>query len=226
MGVIEKIKSLRKSETPGEIEKALLSGELGKIWTSSERYQYIETIALSWLVVEVHEPEFIEWMQAHQWKYVVHHTDGNPLNNVYLNLRVMKRSEHIKLHFSDPKFTKNVEQRNEKISVSMKAYHADPANVKDIEARGKKISAYLANPVNAKDIEVRHKKLSKTLRKYWVDLLAFESLFTVKDYATVSKICLATAYYRLESLCRSGEIVCKRELIGSYWQNTYSIERR
>lgn len=119
--MIEKIESLRPNKTPDAIESLLLSGKIGKIRIDGDGYQRIKGVQLSWLTVEAHKPGFIEWMRMHSHKYVVHHKDGNPLNNIFSNLQVMTRSEHVSMHRI--------------------AYNADPMNAEDIkvshEAQGK-----------------------------------------------------------------------------------------
>lgn len=118
--MIEKIESLRTTKTPNEIETVLLSGQLGEIRIGSSGYQYIENLALSHLVVEIHNPGFIKWMLEHPNEYVVHHLDGNILNNVYLNLQVMNRSNHASMHdivcYADPANAEAVDDRNKAIS--------------------------------------------------------------------------------------------------------------
>lgn len=84
------IESLRDRKTPDEIETMLLGGEFGEIRTHANSYQYINSLAVSYLIVEIHEPGFIIRMRQHPQEYVVHHKDGNPSNNIYSNLRMMK----------------------------------------------------------------------------------------------------------------------------------------
>lgn len=179
--ILTEVESLRDKKTTVEIEQLLLNEELGEIGVSSNGYQYVDDLAVSHLVIEIHNPGFLEWMRNHPNKYVVHHIDSNPLNNVYLNLQVMKRSEHSRIHavtyHSDPK---NVEAKKdtakaiskariayfadpanaEKVSIATTAYYANPDNAEDIEARYKKVSDWYKDPANAESLKARSKALS------------------------------------------------------------------
>lgn len=216
------IETLREENTLDEIERALLSGKLGSIKIGSGGYQYIGNTLLSHLVIEIYEPGFIE---NYTKDTVVHHKDGNRLNNIYLNLQVMKRSDHTRMHITDPRFTKTEEVRVQKIS----AYHSDPENAEAIEARYDKVSrsmiAYLASSDNTDVIKARSRRQSKslslTLQKKWLPLETFLKLFTIREYAEASKIGFDTAKYRLTVLFREGKITCEKELIDSHWCNIY-----
>lgn len=43
--------------------------------------------------------------------YVVHHIDYNPINNLYTNLKVMTRAEHIRLHHKGQKCSQITKQK-------------------------------------------------------------------------------------------------------------------
>lgn len=222
--MIEKIKALKNKGLPlEEIENLLLTEELGKIETWPNGYQYIENFALSWLIVEVHKPRFIEWMGAHSKKFVVHHRDGNPTNNLRSNLRIMSRSIHLSLHRNDPRFAEVEKARNEKHL----DWYKDSSNAETEKARGKKISAYYKGPANAEIIETRSKKHSEILRKNngWITSESntefFKSPFTVREYAVASEISLNTAQDRLASLFRSKEVTSEKRLISGKQCNVF-----
>ena len=44
---------------------------------------------------------FGDWIDDPNDYYVIHHIDGNPLNNCVLNLEPMKQKDHAKLHHKD-----------------------------------------------------------------------------------------------------------------------------
>lgn len=171
--VLSKIETLRVEKTSKKIEQLLLNDKLGKVYTDPGKYQFIGTIRLSWLVVEAYLPGFIKWMWMHPNEYVVHHKDGNPLNNAYVNLQVMKRSAHVSMHNTDLKYKEANRIRSEKISKSLIAYNADPNNAEDIENRHKEQSKlmikYHDDPNNAEDIVVRYENASKSLIDWWKD---------------------------------------------------------
>lgn len=112
MNVINEIETLRNKKTPDEIDQLLVNGELGEIHFWNGR-PYIGNLALSYLIVEVHEPGFIENRPKGT---VVHHIDGNPMNNAYVNLRVMSLSDHTSLHRTDPRFAEDIENIGKAIS--------------------------------------------------------------------------------------------------------------
>lgn len=199
--MIEKIESLRRDNTPNGIESLLLTGKLGEIRTDTYGYLRITDIKINWLVVEVHKPGFIEWMWKHPNKYVVHHIDGDKLNNVYSNLQVMSRSDHTKLHRTDPRFAETEEARCRKLSKSATAYNSDPNNVEDINARA------IA--------------MSETKRKKWSDLSKFTKFFTVGEYAEVGGISADRAQHRLMALFREGQVIREKVLSDGKWYNVY-----
>lgn len=195
--VLEKIESLRKDKTPNEIEDLLLNGKLGNVRADTNGYQYIGIITLSSLVVEAHRFGFVKCMWMHPYKYVVHHKDGNPLNNIYENLQVMKWADHIKFH------------RTAYIGKKHSDWFKDPVNAETIEARCKAISK------------------TKRKDNGWItpesNFELFGSPFTRKDYAEASKILLVTAWSRLSVLLKEGQITCKKELINGSWCNVYRV---
>lgn len=222
MKILEKIKALKnEGKSPDKIEKALLSEKLGKIVISHGGYQFIGDLALSHLVVEAHNPGFINWMIKHPNANVVHHKDRDITNNTYLNLQVMSQSDHSRMHRTDPKFIEAEKARNKKHS----EWFTDPANAKAIEARNKKISGslvtYNANLANVEAVETKSKAMSETKRKNWPDLSTFKKLFTIREYTEASRVGYGTALYRLKKLLNEGLITCETELVGKRWQNVY-----
>lgn len=219
--MLEKIETLRNGRTPNKIESLLLAEKLGEIRTRSDGYQFIENYPLSWLVVEIHNSGFIDWMTKHPYKYVVHHIDGDILNNIYENLRVMKWGSHVRLHMSayyaDLVNAETIEARGKKRS----NWCADPANAEAIEASGRKYSEWFADKANAETIKARNKAMSKTKRKSWPDLLSFKQFFTTDDYAEVGKVGYGTANYRLKMLLSEGQITCEKKLVDERWSNIY-----
>lgn len=222
MLALERIESLKnEGKSPDEIESLLLNEELGKIRPDKEGYQYIGNIRLSWLIVEVHKSGFIECMHMHTKEYVVHHKDGNILNNIYSNLQVMKWGNHTKLHCNDPKFAETERIRNKKHS----KWWNDPVNTEAIKARNEATSrsliAYNTDPANTKAIKVGRKNYSKTKRKNWPDLTTFKKPFTVGDYADVGGVSVDTAWDRLKRLLTEGQITCEKMLVNRKWNNVY-----
>lgn len=203
--ILTEINALRNKKTPEEIEDLILDGEFGKVVIGLDSYQFIRDFRLSWLVVEAHESGFIEWMRKHPNEYVVHHKDGNKLNNIFTNLQVMSRNSHLSLHRTDPKFAGTEKARKEKFSKAISAYYADPANAKDIEDRGKAISD------------------TKIAKRNWIDLERLKKLFTVKEYAKANNIRFGTAWLRLSILLKDGKVVCEKKLVDRKWYNIYSI---
>ncbi len=64
----------------------------GKGWTSTHGYRYLGTRG--------HHRQIVESALGRTLGYneVIHHKDGNKLNNALSNLEVLDRGEHIRLH--------------------------------------------------------------------------------------------------------------------------------
>lgn len=203
--ILEKIKILRNEKSPSEIEAMLLTGKLGEIRLDDHSYQRIENLAVSHLVIEVHNPGFIERMREHPNKNVVHHKDGNQLNNAFSNLQTMSRSEHNSMHATDPRFAEAKKDMREKISKSLVTYNT--------------------NPDNAEAIKAKSEAISKTRRERWIDLSVFKESFTVKEFAKVNMTGYGTAWYRLKMLVNEGQIVCEKKLVRESRLNVYVVSR-
>lgn len=165
MKIFEKIESLRSEKSAKEIETMLLDGKLGKIYPDGTGYVRIENILLSWLVVEVHKPGFVQCMWMHPYKYVVHHIDGDILNNICPNLKVMKWGTHTSMHineyFTNPDNANAINARNKAISEAKIAYFTDPANAEDIKTQRKKSSEWFSDPTNAEAIKTQGRRHSE-----------------------------------------------------------------
>lgn len=183
MYIIRKIVRLRKEQVlPSEIERLLVDGRLGKITIRQDGHRYVEDYPLSWLIINAYYPKFIECIRLHKNKYVVHHKDGNPLNDSYGNFRVMRRSKHTSSHnavnravagakvskwFNDPKNKTAVEQRNKNIS----DWYQKPDNQEEISAsniqRSEGMILYRNDPNNQTIIDERTEKMTKTINDFW-----------------------------------------------------------
>jgi hypothetical protein len=64
----------------------------GEGWTSTHGYKYIGKIAQHRKLVEQSIGRTLEYNE------VIHHKDGNKLNNDLSNLEIIQRSEHISIH--------------------------------------------------------------------------------------------------------------------------------
>lgn len=204
MYILDKIETLRDEKTPNEIEDMLLNGELGEIGTSCDRYQYIGDLAVSWLVIEAHEPGFVEWMSNHPNKNVVHHKDKDILNNAYLNLQVMSRGDHASLHVI--------------------AWHKDKVNAEFIKAKGKEHSDWFKDRSNAEAIRACNAKHSKTCEEKRTVPGTLGEFFTVREFAKANKVNIDTASSRVAMLFRDGKVACKEKFIDGYWCNLYKKE--
>lgn len=196
MDTLERIEVLKDERiTPNTIEEMLLDGRLGNVNRISSGRCTIGSFQRSRLVVEAYNPGFIQQIGRVR---IVHHKDGDPSNDKYVNLQVMERGDHTSLYWEDGD---NKEAARKKISKSVRKFFNDPKSKKIIEVRNQNISNYYDIPGNR---EVLGNKISKGRRESWIkpedNPEFFNKWFTIEQYAKLCNIRLDRADWRLRKM--------------------------